>query len=88
MILIDLGSLTSFISQKIVDRLCLPTEKYKSVRVKVANGEIMVSAAGSEGGMVGRWPYYNHTMRVLDSGAYDAILDFDWLRSHSPMECD
>lgn len=31
---------------------------------------------------------YHHTMRVLDLGAYDAILGFDWLRLHSPMECD
>jgi hypothetical protein len=55
----------------------------------VANGEIMVSDQLVQ--KVEWWANghtYNHTMRVLDSGAYDAILDFDWLRSHSPMECD
>jgi hypothetical protein len=24
----------------------------------------------------------------LELGAYDAILGFDWLESHSPMNCD
>ena len=27
-------------------------------------------------------------MRVLDIGVYDSILGFDWLRAHSPMNCD
>lgn len=27
-------------------------------------------------------------MRVLDLGAYDMILGFDWLQSHSPMNFD
>jgi hypothetical protein len=26
-------------------------------------------------------------VRVLDMGAYDAILGFDWLKLHSPMQC-
>jgi hypothetical protein len=26
-------------------------------------------------------------MRVLDIGVYDAILGYDWLKSHSPMIC-
>ena len=27
-------------------------------------------------------------MRVLDLEAYDAILGYDWLKGHSPMQCD
>ena len=27
-------------------------------------------------------------MKVLQLGAYDAILGFDWLQPHSPMKCD
>ncbi|RLN25665.1 uncharacterized protein C2845_PM07G31520 [Panicum miliaceum] len=27
-------------------------------------------------------------MRVLDLGAYDAILGYDWLKNNSPMQCD
>ena len=27
-------------------------------------------------------------MKVLDIGAFDAILGFDWLISNSPMTCD
>jgi hypothetical protein len=26
-------------------------------------------------------------MRVLNIGAYNAILGYDWLKSHSPMIC-
>jgi len=26
-------------------------------------------------------------MRVLELGAYDAILGYDWLQTHSPMHC-
>lgn len=27
-------------------------------------------------------------MLVLDMDSYDAILCYDWLKLHSPMECD
>jgi hypothetical protein len=33
--------------------------------------------------------HFNHTdMRVLPISAFDAILGYDWLQDHSPMECD
>jgi hypothetical protein len=32
--------------------------------------------------------YTLHTdMRVLEMSAYDAILSYDWLKTHSPMIC-
>lgn len=31
---------------------------------------------------------FNTTMRVLELGAYDAILGMDWLKQHSPMVTD
>ena len=38
------------------------------------------------------WWCHGHTMcadmQVLDLGAYDAILGYDWLSQHSPMVCD
>jgi hypothetical protein len=37
------------------------------------------------------WWSNGHTvvteMKVLDMEAYDAILGYDWLSSHSPMTC-
>jgi len=39
-----------------------------------------------------QWWCQGHTlsmdMRVLELGAYDAILGYDWLQSHSPMSCN
>jgi predicted aspartyl protease len=40
--LIDSGSSTTFISQRMVTKLGLSTEDCPPVKVKVANGEIMV----------------------------------------------
>jgi hypothetical protein len=80
LILIDLGSLTSFISQKMVNKLGLSIEKCEFVRVKLANEEMMLSDQLVQ--KVEWWVgghTYNHTMRVLDLGAYDAILGFDLL---------
>ena len=31
---------------------------------------------------------FKQDMRVLGLDAYDAILGYDWLRRHSPMQCD
>lgn len=39
-----------------------------------------------------QWYCQGHTlsndMIVLDMHPYDAILGFDWLQAHSPMQCD
>jgi hypothetical protein len=32
--------------------------------------------------------FYHTDMRILPLGAFDAILGYQWLRQHSPMECD
>jgi hypothetical protein len=32
--------------------------------------------------------FYHTDMRVLPISAFDAILGYDWLQDHSPMECD
>jgi hypothetical protein len=81
--LVDSGSSISFVSQRIVDQLILPTE------AEVANGEFMLS---SRRVVALEWWADGHTyvndMRVLDLATYDAILGYDWLKSHNPMECD
>jgi hypothetical protein len=87
--LVDSGNSSSFVSQRIVDQLALSTEVVSPVRVKVANGEYMLS---SKRVATLEWWAEGHTyagnMRVLDLEAYDAILGYDWLKSHSPMEFD
>ena len=89
LMLVDSGSSTSFISQAMVDKLKLATEPCSPVSVKVANGEVLRSDRRVKDI---RWWIGGHTfvstMRVLEIGVYDAILGFDWLRAHSPMECD
>ena len=58
-------------------------------KVKVANGEWIVTDR-----MVPQLQCYCQgqtfavDMVVLDMNPYDAILGFDWLQAHSPMECD
>jgi hypothetical protein len=87
--LVDSGSSSSFVSQRMVDQLALSTEVVSPVRVKVANGEFMLSSkrvAALEWWVEGHT--YASNMRILDLEAYDAILGYDWLKSHSPMECD
>jgi hypothetical protein len=67
----------------------LPTEPIKPRKVKLANGAWIVTdkqVANLQ------WYCQGHTlstdMVVLDMHPYDAILGFDWLQEHSPMQCD
>jgi hypothetical protein len=32
--------------------------------------------------------FYHTDIRVLPISAFDAILGYDWVHDHSPMECD
>ncbi|WVZ56374.1 hypothetical protein U9M48_006918 [Paspalum notatum var. saurae] len=57
--------------------------------VKVANGQTLISDKVIPN--LSWWcqgSTFKVDMRVLDMGAYDAILGFDWLQLHSPMVCD
>lgn len=89
LILIDSGSSATFVNRELVDRLGLLMKECQPVKVKVANGELMQSDRMVE---ALEWWSNGHSftddMRVLDLGAYDMILGFDWLQSHSPMHCD
>jgi hypothetical protein len=88
-VLIDSGSSLSFVSQNLVDKMGLPVQKCAAVEVKVANGEKMrsdkkvVDLEWWSGGHT-----YTTTLRVLELDVYDLILGFDWLKKHSPMQCD
>jgi hypothetical protein len=89
LILIDSGSSHSFISSHFVKLAKLPTVHTKARKVKLANGEWLVTDQ-----MVSQLQWYcqGHTlitdMVVMDMHPYDAILGFDWLQAHSPMQCD
>lgn len=89
LVLVDSGSSNSFINKHFVERLGLHTRPCTMARVQVANGDFLSSAAQVH---QLAWWANGHTfytdLRVLELGAYDAILGFDWLESHSPMNCD
>lgn len=89
LILIDSGSSHSFINSRLVQRLDVQPVQMAPVVVQLAYGGTLVTdkfipnlqwwAQGNT---------FTSTMRVLDMGAYDAILGYDWLKAHSPMLCD
>jgi len=87
--LLDSGSSHSFVSAQFTQLAGLPTVSMSPRRVKLANGEWIVADK-----MVKQLEWYcqGHTlvadMIVLDMHPYDAILGFDWLQRHSPMQCD
>jgi hypothetical protein len=88
-ILMDSGSSHSFISSTFVQLAQLPTATIPAKRVKLANGAWMETTQ-----QVSKLKWYcqGHTlttdMVVIDMQPYDAILGYDWLKTHSPMNCD
>jgi hypothetical protein len=88
LILVDSGSSHNFVSRAFAVRVGLVTIAVKPMHVKVANGHALISSYQVFGV---QWLAQGHTfhtdMRVLDLGAYDAILGYDWLRTHSRMVC-
>jgi hypothetical protein len=88
-LLIDSGSSNTFVTRRFAERAgCLITPA-PPVSVKVANGQLMLSDS-----QVAKlnWSYEGHTftdaMRILDIGAYDAILGKDWLDRCGTMLCN
>lgn len=57
--------------------------------MKLANGEILLTNQA-----ISQLEWWSHgqsfatDMKVLDLGTYDAILGYDWLKSHSPINHD
>jgi hypothetical protein len=86
--LMDSGSSHSFVSAAFVAKAGLTPVQVTARQVKLANGEMLNSDQ-----VVPQleWWCQGHTlkvdMRVLDMGAYDAILWYDRLKPHSPMTC-
>lgn len=89
LILMDSGSSHSFISANFVDVANLQTVPMQSKRVKLDNGNTIL--ADRKVSQL-QWYCQGNTlctdMVMLDMHPYDAILGFDWLQAHSPMQCD
>jgi hypothetical protein len=89
LILLDSGSSHSFINSDFVSVAQLPTVPIPPKKVKLPNGQWLTATAQVKDL---QWYIQGHTlssdMIVLDMGPYDAILGYDWLKLHSPMECD
>jgi hypothetical protein len=88
LVLIDSGSSHSFISSAFLQTVGITPMTVSAQSVHLASGDTLISdevVPGLE------WWSNGHTMitdmKVLDMEAYDAILAYDWLCSHSPMTC-
>jgi hypothetical protein len=86
LILVDSGSSHSFVSSSFLVAVGIIPVSAKPKQVRVANGDILISDK-----IVPQmeWWVQGHSfctdMSVLDLQAYDAILGFDWLKTHSPI---
>lgn len=89
LILLDSGSSHSFVSSQFVQLTNLPTVPMSPWRVKLANGKWIVT---NRKVLHLQCCCQGHTlsfdMNVLDIDPYDAMLWYDWLQQHSPMQCD
>jgi hypothetical protein len=86
LILVDSGSSHSFVSSSFLLQTEIRPINVKAMQVKVANGDILTSSHQVD--RLEWWAQghtFHTTMRVLDISAYDAILGYDWVCSHSPM---
>jgi hypothetical protein len=87
-ILIDSGSSHSFVGSQFVETAGLTMASINPKRVQLPNGQMLIFDK-----MVPslEWWCQGHTlpvdMRVLNMGAYDATLVYDWLKLHSPLKC-
>ena len=83
--LIDNGSSNTFINASFVAKAGLQTIPTPPKLVKLANGEVLMTDQCVQGL---EWWMQGHTfctdMQVLELGAYDCILGYDWLQQNSP----
>lgn len=87
--LVDSGSSHSFVSEQFLQKVGITPVPATPKLVRVANGEFMLSdkCVFQLDWLCSGVPLTTN-MRVLNLGAYDAILGYDWLKMHSRMHCD
>jgi hypothetical protein len=86
LLLVDSGSITSFISEEVAKQQQLQVKPIASEQFTVADGG-SVHCVGMVENLQWRTQGHSFTqdMRVLALGSFDIILGEDWLESHSPM---
>lgn len=88
-LLIDSGSTHTFVTRSFATRAGCTISSAPAVPVKIANGQLMESNSQVSGL---QWWTQGHTfltdMRILDLGAYDAVLGMDWLKGCGKMTVD
>jgi hypothetical protein len=88
LILLDSGRSHSFVTSSFLQQVGLTPVPMTPKKVQVANGHMLVT--NKQVLQFSCWCQgYTLTadMQVLDLGPYNAILGYDWLKSHSPMVC-
>jgi hypothetical protein len=89
LLLIDFGSTHTFVTKSFAERAGCTISPAPTLSVKVANGKLMVSNEQVAGLT---WWTQGHTfvtdMRILDIGAYDAILGVNWLKQFGRTTTD
>lgn len=89
LLLIDSGSTHTFVTRAFAERANCQISSAAALPVKVANGEILTSK-GQVSNLT--WWAQGHTfttdMRILELGAYDAILGVNWLKQFGRMTID
>lgn len=89
LILVDSGSSHSFVNEEFLLRTRITTTKMKPVQVQPPIGDhLTTDSIVPDMEWWTNGTTFSNNMRVLQMGAYDAILRYDWLSSHSPMICD
>lgn len=88
-LLVDSGSLASFVDLHLATKLSGVCKLPKACRVKVADGAVLHCDS-----FIPQCPWTSHghefvtDFKLISLGAYDAILGMDWLKKHSPMHID
>lgn len=89
LILIDSGSTSSFITERLVKELSGMQQMENLVNVKVAGGGMLNCTHHIP---LCQWETQHHVfttdLKVLQLGSYDMILGYDWLTYFSPMKVD
>jgi hypothetical protein len=86
LILVDSGSVSSFINSDLVDKLQCRTQALPPSTFVVANGEKMqCSTFIPQLEWVTQGHMFRQDVKALALGCYDMILGEDWLDDHSPM---
>jgi hypothetical protein len=89
LLLLDSGSLHSFVDSALVNKLKCSVTTIPTLKVKVAGGAYMYCDT-----MVPNMQWwlqgytFAHDMRVLPLGGYDGILGMDWLEQQGLMTCN